>query len=128
MQNKIFIDGLRLFAHHGVMEQERKLGAYFTIDIEVTTDFSLALDTDDLSKTINYADLFQLIRQEMEKPSLLLEHVAGRIVQATFKKFPSANDVCLKLKKENPPMGADCQGAGVKICMTREEADKPNFI
>lgn len=114
-QNKIIIQGLRLFAYHGVMEQERKIGAYFTLDLEVETDFSSALQSDDLSGTISYADLFKTVKQEMSQPSSLLEHVAGRIVKAIFTDYPTATSVRLRLLKENPPMGADCQGAGVEV-------------
>lgn len=118
-QNKIIIQGLRLFAYHGVMEQERKIGAYFTLDLEVETDFSSALQSDDLSGTISYADLFKTVKQEMSQPSSLLEHVAGRIVKAIFTDYPTATSVRLRLLKENPPMGADCQGAGVEVFYER---------
>ena len=118
-QNKIIIQGLRLFAYHGVMEQERKIGAYFTLNLEVETDFSSALQNDDLSGTISYADLFETVKREMSQPSSLLEHVAGRIVKAIFTDYPTATSVRLRLLKENPPMGSDCQGAGVEVFYER---------
>ncbi|MBP3213904.1 MAG: dihydroneopterin aldolase [Bacteroidaceae bacterium] len=119
MSHKIILQQLRLYAHHGVMEQERKIGAYFTIDAEVETDFSAAIDHDELSGTINYADLFAIIRHEMATPSRLLEHVAGRIAQSILRQCPTAQSVRIKILKENPPMGADCQGAGVELTMTK---------
>ena len=91
------------------------MGGSFTIDAEVDADFSAAMLTDNLSDTISYADLHQLIRQEMAIPSQLLEHVAGRIADAIFKHFPQSKAVRLRILKENPPMGADSQGAGVEI-------------
>ena len=53
--NKILIEGLRLYAYHGVLEQERTIGAYFTIDAEIYADFSQAIDTDELAGTIDYS-------------------------------------------------------------------------
>lgn len=119
MQYKIIIQGLRIYAYHGVMEQERKVGAYFTIDLEVETDFTSALQNDDLSGTISYADLFKTVKREMSQPSSLLEHVAGRIAKAILTDYPASLSVRLRLLKENPPMGADCQGAGVEIFVER---------
>lgn len=119
MSHKVIIRQLRLYAYHGVMEQERKVGAYFIINLEVDTDFSYALQHDDLSGTISYADLFTIIQREMAIPSLLLEHVAGRIARAIISEHPAAKSIHLTLLKENPPMGADCQGAGVEIHVDR---------
>ena len=121
MQNKIILKGLRLYAYHGVMEQERKVGAYFTIDCEVECDMSVAIQTDFLYATISYADIYGTIKREMEKSSFLVEHVSGRIAKAILDEYPKAQSVRIRLLKENPPMGADCQGAGVEIVESREE-------
>ena len=118
MQNKIILKGLRLYAYHGVMEQERKVGANYIIDTEILTDFSLAMNTDDLNGTINYAAIFNTIQREMVIPSHLLEHVAGRIARTLLNNFPTIQSVHLRLLKENPPMGADCQGAGIELTLT----------
>ena len=120
MENKIIIEGLRLYAFHGVMEQEKTVGAYFIIDAEVTTDFSLAMETDDLQGTVSYADIFETIKREMEIPSKLIEHVGGRIATAIVNKFPIVSSVRLKILKENPPMGADCRGAGIEITINNK--------
>ena len=117
MSNKILIDHLRLYAYHGVMEQERVIGAYFTINVEIDTDFSKAIETDQLDGTISYADLFKVIQREMNIPSQLVEHAAGRIAHAILNEFPAAKAVRIRMMKENPPMGADCLGAGVEILL-----------
>ena len=117
MQNKVFINGLRLYAYHGVMKQEQKIGSYFIIDAEFGTDFSDAIKTDNLCDTVSYADLFSIIQREMAVPSKLLEHVAGRIARAIQTEYPSVQNLRLRIIKENPPMGADCRGAGVELCL-----------
>lgn len=113
--NKILIEGLKLYAYHGVLEQERTIGAYFTIDAEIYANFSQAIDTDELAGTIDYSSVYQTIKREMGIPSQLIEHVAGRIAKAILAEHPSAQSVKLKIIKENPPMGADCKGAGIEI-------------
>ncbi|MBR1682742.1 MAG: dihydroneopterin aldolase [Bacteroidaceae bacterium] len=116
---QVLLKDIRLYAHHGVLPQERAVGAYFILNIALDTDFSQAMTTDELTATISYADVFDVVKQEMAVPSRLLEHVAGRICQALLRHFPSANAIHLELLKENPPMGAECAGAGVRLTVTR---------
>lgn len=101
------------------MEQERTVGADFTIDLDIETDFSKAIETDNVDYTINYARVHEIVKEEMSKPSRLLEYVAGRIVAALFREFDEAKSVRLRLIKDNPPLGADCAGMGVEITEKR---------
>ena len=95
------------------------MGAYFILNLSVQTDFSRALATDELDGTISYVDLFELVKGEMAIPSRLLEHVAGRICRVLFDSFPTAESIHLEILKENPPMGAECAGAGVSLDVRR---------
>ena len=115
MKTSIFLDEVRFHAFHGVMPQERAVGADFTVSLNVGYDFVKAAENDDLTDTISYADLYQVVRTEMDKPSQLLEHVALRIVKAVAARWPRIDTIDLRLAKDNPPMGADCKGAGVEI-------------
>jgi len=114
-RHSILINGLRLYAYHGVLPQERTVGAYFTIDLKLETDFTAAMNTDRLDGTISYAEVCDVVRKEMAIPSQLLEHVGGRIVKALHSQFPAVTAIQLRLIKENPPMGADVQGAGIEV-------------
>ena len=118
-RHKIILQGLRFHAHHGVMPQERTIGADFTIDLEVTTDFTPAMQTDDLSGTISYAQVYEIVRREMAQPSQLLEHAGGRIVKSLFAELPQVEAIRLRLLKDNPPVGADCTGMGIEITEDR---------
>ena len=115
MKTSIFLDEVRFHAFHGVMPQERAVGADFTVWLKVGYDFVKAAENDDLTDTISYADLYEVVKAEMEKPSQLLEHVALRIVKAVAARWPRIDTIDLRLAKDNPPMGADCKGAGVEI-------------
>ena len=117
---KIILKELRLYAFHGVLPQENKIGAYFTINAELDTDFSKAIETDELDGTVSYADVLEVIKKEMSTPSKLIEHVGGRIIKSIFAEFPSVTKVKLRIIKENPPMGADCKGAGIEIEESRK--------
>jgi len=122
MTNKILLQGVRLFAYHGVGVDERVIGTYYRIDLELTADFRKAMDTDEISDTINYAEVYQTLYSQMQRPKLLLEHVANRILKALFLQFPTVSHIHLRLIKENPPIEAiDCRGCGVEIEMSRSE-------
>lgn len=114
----IHLQGIKLYAYHGVDPQETAVGAYFTIDLKLKTDFSRAAYTDELTGTVSYADIFQSVKDEMRIPSRLLEHVCQRIAQRIFHDFPTIEAIDIKLYKENPPMGAQAKSVGVEMhCM-----------
>jgi len=111
----ITLKGLRFRAFHGVLPQERLTGGDFLVTVKVGYPLATAMASDDVADTLNYAALYDLVAQEMAKPSKLLEHVAGRIAKAIEKAFPQVSSIDLKVTKLNPPMGADCEGAEVEI-------------
>lgn len=124
----IFIKNMRFHARHGVMRQERTVGAEFLVTVEVRADIQRAFHTDRVEDTISYADIYQLVRKEMDMPSALLEHVAARIANAIFKGFEKAKEVEVEITKINPPMGAQCDGAGVREIFTRHDATDAVYI
>ena len=111
----ILLRDLRFHAFHGVLPQERLVGGNFVVDLRVGYPLAQAMTSDRVDDTLNYASLYALVEREMQQPPSLLEHVAGRIAQAIAKTFPEALSIDLTLTKQNPPMGADCKGAGVEM-------------
>ena len=111
----IHLRQVRFHAFHGVMPQERQVGADFVLDLKVGYPLERAMQSDDIADTLNYAALYDLVAREMQQPSKLLEHVAGRIAEAISQAFPQVTSIDLVLTKQNPPMGADCEGASVEI-------------
>lgn len=111
----IRLEGLHFRALHGVMPQERQVGGDFLVTLRVGYPLAVAMASDDVKDTLDYAALYRLVEREMLLPSKLLEHVAGRIAEAIEKAFPQVSSIDLTLTKQNPPMGADCQGASVEV-------------
>ena len=72
MENKVQLNGIRLYAYHGISSQERRVGNWFEVDLEVAADFTQAMRNDTLCHTIDYAGLFAVIKVEMQQPSDLL--------------------------------------------------------
>ncbi|MBR4898665.1 MAG: dihydroneopterin aldolase [Prevotella sp.] len=117
----IYINDLRLYAYHGVLPQERRVGGEFLVTLRVHYNITRALETDNVDDTVNYAELCHLIEREMVLPSQLLEHVAGRIAHTVFHAYPKTTAVDIKLTKINPPMGANCAGAGVELHLINDK-------
>lgn len=106
---------IHLFAHHGVIPQEKAIGAEFTINITLTIcDHSCAY-SDEIDGTVSYADVYDIIKREMKKPSKLLESVCRRIIEALFERFDKITDIEMSLYKDTPPMGGDRLSAGVTM-------------
>lgn len=111
----IILREMHFYAYHGVLPQERIVGGDYTVSVEVDIDVTPAVEHDLLDVTLNYAELYEVVRREMLTPSDLLEHLAGRIGKAIMTAFPQVKAVDLTVMKDNPPMGADCRGAGIKL-------------
>ena len=118
---EVTLDRIHCYAYHGVLEQERIVGGEYLVSLRLTLgDATAAIEHDHLSGTVNYAAVYELVQREMEHPSALLEHVAGRILHALFNDFPLVIGAQVEVRKKNPPMGADCAGAAVVLTATRE--------
>jgi len=115
----IEIKEARFYAFHGVLPQERRVGGWFRVTLRVGYDWSHAAKTDLVADTLSYADLYTLVDREMAVPSQLLEYVAGRIAHSVETHYPDITSIDLWVTKENPPMGAECQGAGVELHLER---------
>lgn len=121
MSSKIYLRNVRFHAFHGVLPQEGIVGNDYLVNLVLDYDFSSAMKTDDFQGTLNYAEVYQKVREEMAVPSKLLEHVAGRIAHRLFSDFPEIQKLQLSITKVNPPMGADSDGAGVEVVLTNDK-------
>lgn len=120
----ITLNDLRFYAHHGVLPQEREVGAEFVLNLCLYIDehdAQGALFADQLNHTINYAEAYDIASHEMQKPSALLEHVCTRIAQALIRKFSMLRKVDVSLTKCMPPInGYTGQGVTVRYSLKRE--------
>lgn len=111
----IFLENVSFYAYHGVMPQETLVGNEFIISLRLKVDFGQAAETDEVTDTVSYADVYEVLKKEMATPSKLLEHVCRRIVQRLFNDFNDIEEISIRLAKRNPPMGADIDSAGVEM-------------
>ena len=117
----IFLNEIRYFAYHGVALQENLVGNEYSIHLKLKVNITQAAETDDVADTVNYAEVYEAVKTEMDIPSKLLEHVCRRITQSLFTKFTSIEEIEIKLSKRNPPMGADIEAAGIELHCSRND-------
>lgn len=120
----ILLRDVRLYGFHGVLSQERAVGAGFVVNLRIGYPLEAAMQTDALADTLSYAEVYELVKCEFKQPSALLEHVAGRIVDRLLQRMPAIQSIDLTIIKENPPMGADCDGAGVEIHLINDKTHR----
>ena len=111
----IELRNIHLYAHHGVMEQERLIGAWFTLDISMEIEEHGCLRSDAIEGTVSYADVYSIACREMKQPSQLLENACYRISQELYGHFSQISSICITLAKDTPPMGGDRLNAAVTI-------------
>lgn len=115
----IELKDIHLYAHHGVLEQEREIGAWFTINLELASGNFSCTEDDEISGTVSYADVYEIVCNEMKKPSRLLEHVCQRICTGIYDSFKDIQTIRITLSKDTPPMGGDRLSAAVTLTTKR---------
>ena len=112
---------MRFYAYHGVGRQEQIVGNHFTVDLELSLEASKAIRHDNLDGTINYATVFDEVDHEMQRPSALLEHIAGRIAQRLFASHPLLEAIVLTVTKDYPPISGEISQTSFALSCTRQE-------
>ncbi len=101
----IQLEGLEFYAYHGHYDVEKVVGTKFVVDLTIETNLSSAGKSDKLSDTINYQEVYQLIKEVMKNKSNLIENVAQNILNAIHDTFRNLGSVTVKISKMNPPLG-----------------------
>ena len=111
----IKIEGIECYAYHGCLEEEAKIGGPFSVDVILNLDLTKAIATDDLSQTADYVIIHNIVREQMNIRSKLIEHVAGRILQQ-LKSQNSNATIEVTVTKFNPPVNGQIKNASVIVC------------
>ena len=105
MADRIELNGLVCYAHHGVLPHETEHGQAFTVDITCWVDFAEAAAGDDLTKTINYAELAQLAYDVAAgTPRQLIETVATEIADTAMDRFDALHAIEVTVHKPHAPI------------------------
>ncbi len=106
---------MRFFAHHGCFKEEKIIGNHFIVDFAAETDMRKPSETDCLEDAVNYQLIYDIIKEEMEISSDLLEHVAGRMGRRIKTAFPTLQNITISVSKLNPPIGGQVGSSRITI-------------
>ncbi len=116
----IIIHGLEVFAHHGVLPEEKRDGQFFYLDIELNVDLSAASVSDNLNDTINYDEVCRIAGDVMTANVYdLIEKAAGEVCSALLDAFPDIKRVTLTLRKPSAPVCRKVDYAAVRLIRER---------
>uniref|UniRef100_A0ACD5ZXB6 Uncharacterized protein n=1 Tax=Avena sativa TaxID=4498 RepID=A0ACD5ZXB6_AVESA len=119
--DKLILRGMQFHGFHGVKQEEKKLGQKFVIDVDAWMDLAAAGDSDDISHTISYTDIYRIVKGIVEgPPHNLLESVAQSIANSTLLKFPQISSVRVKVEKPHVAVQGVVDYLGVEILRCRK--------
>jgi dihydroneopterin aldolase len=113
----IQIEGMEFYSFHGHFKEEQIVGNKFLVDLAIETNMDQPKKSDNLKDAVNYQRAYEIVKMEMEKKSHLLEHIAGRILDALYAEMEGINKATVKVTKMNPPIGGKI--ASVSVVMSR---------
>ena len=114
IMGKIYLKKIRLYSYHGCMDEEKKIGSDYVVNLKVKTDLSASSKSDNLADTVDYVNLYSIVKEEMGQRAKLLETVADRIINRVLKEHPDVIKASVKVAKKNPPIGGNVEEVAVK--------------
>ncbi|TDU43521.1 dihydroneopterin aldolase [Gelidibacter sediminis] len=117
----IKVENIRVFAHHGCLQEETKIGSDYRVDLKIKANLQPSANSDKLSDTVDYVLLNRIIKEEMRVPSYLLETVAKRILNRIFKEDQLVTKATVSVSKLNPPIGGDVEKVTIKLSEKRKK-------
>ncbi len=121
MSDAIFIHGLLVHAHHGVMDHEEKVGQRFMIDLDLAIDLAPAGRSDKLADTASYAGIVETATRAFTQQNYrLVEAAAAQVADAVLAAFPQVTSVRVTVHKPHAPIAAIFNDVGVSILRKRD--------
>ncbi len=116
----IKIKNIRVYAYHGCLIEEGKIGSDYRVDVTVKADLSTSAISDNLADTVDYVHLNKIVKQEMAIRSKLLEEVAKRILDRILVEIPIVKFSKVEVSKLNPPIGGNVAMVTIEMSKKRK--------
>jgi len=116
---KIQVNNIKLYANHGCLEEEAKIGSWYRVDVQVSANLDKSSITDNLNDTVDYVHLNYVVKEEMSIRSKLLEEVARRILDRFFLELKMITSATVSVAKLNPPIGGNVQEVAIILSKER---------
>lgn len=115
MKSAIQVEGIKVRAFHGCLQEEARIGGDYIVDVELEYDFLEAAKEDNLLLTADYVDVYNIVKEEMAHRSRLIETVALRIINKIKKEIKGVEQVMVKVVKIAPPMNGEVEKVSVTL-------------
>ena len=115
MKHKINVSGIQLYAFHGCLDEEARIGGKYEVDVRIDTDFSAAAENDTLHDTIDYVQVHKIVAEEMAIRSKLIEHVGMRIIKRLKSEIKQEANYKVLITKISPPINGDVRNVSIEI-------------
>ncbi|MGH8958420.1 MAG: dihydroneopterin aldolase [Acidimicrobiia bacterium] len=118
--DRLKLTGIEVFAHHGVLPEEKQIGQKFLVDLDIEVDLGAAGKSDNLTDTIDYGDLAEKVHQLVAGARWnLIEKVAEETANLVLS-VPSVRAVAVTVHKPNAPIAVDFADVSVTIDRRRQ--------
>ena len=111
----IHIENMEFYSFHGHFKEERIVGNRFLVNLIIETDMKIPAESDNLRDAVNYQRAYEIVKQQMEIKSYLLENIAKRILDAIYSEMTGIQKATVKVSKLNPPMGGKIGSVSVEL-------------
>ena len=119
--DKIHINGIKTYAYHGAIQEERVLGQYFITDLVLHVDLTKASKTDALLETVHYGEVYNLVEEIVKGESVsLIERLAGKINAELFDRYDKIIEIETTITKPNPPIDGNYDSVAITLHGKRE--------
>lgn len=115
IKHTIEVNDIKLYAFHGCLPEEGKIGGHYSVDVKIITDFSLSTQSDNLADTVDYVLVNKIVEEEMAIRSQLIEHVGQRIINRIKKEAQRITNLSVKIIKHTPPINGDVANVAIII-------------
>lgn len=115
MEFEISLNNLKFYAYHGVLEEELRIGNEFRVDLSIILPNNEGIEKDKLENTVSYAELYNIVKEEMERPHKLLEKVALNISLIIKSKYSNVKRGKIRIEKTRPPIVGMLGSASVTL-------------
>lgn len=111
----IELEEMEFYAYHGCFREEQVVGNRFLVNMALKTDMEQPGHSDKIDDALNYVEVYDLVKAELQKTSNLLEHVTTRVIDSLYRHFPQIQWMRVKISKMNPPVGGKMNKVSVTL-------------
>ncbi|MCX2679087.1 dihydroneopterin aldolase [Galbibacter sp. EGI 63066] len=115
----IRITNIQIYAYHGCLVEEGKIGSDYRVDVEVKADLQPSAKSDHLRDTVDYVQVNRIVKEEMVMRSKLLEHVGKRILDRILTEIDIATEATVEVSKINPPIGGNVEQVTIQMTLSK---------